>query len=668
MTTLTQTRNERGQFEKIKRPSIKPQFVPVWIGLAVAAASTILWGIRHATGPLPVLSVIVLVAAFTALIVRSRTDAGRAAATRAVAAAAVWAGLVSIFGWSWLLAAAGATIGSLVSVPWWRAHYVPNAPVGLIEESPAAVAVERTDAEVVLDRWDRRVASTGTLSKSRLELVETNGRVHKLLVRLVPGKQKYAQLISAKEDIASAMEVPEACVIIERGPNAATGFLTIITDVSSPAPVMYTGPQFDPKTGLVGIGRYDDTDTEAFLSIIATNGAFGATFCGDQGSGKSAAMEQTALSLLASGYFLGIYIDPQDGFSSPAMMKACKYRATNIEEAGRIIRQLPLLRRVRQAIFKQFGWNGYSLNQEHPVPLVFIDEFQEVANELSADDQAILVKLAKTFRKVGAAFLIGTQTIGLESFGGNSDLRAQLMSRNVVYFYTASKVQGRLSGDNEFDPSTLPEGTPGYGYLKRVRVDGELVTRAAPFRAYHLGDKEDFGGRNPGVVWLERLRKEYRFADWPDEEAGALAPALDALEDDMAKAQSEAALIAACAAVGRGESGLDTLNDYASTAPAKPKSKGAGGIEFASARIGGDPEEEPDQYPEKTQAVLDALRSGAWGTAEIRRRSTIDVSTSHIEQTLPKLIDAGDVRKIGTGHYHAVGYEAACEQPRCSGV
>lgn len=661
MTTQTQTRGANGRFEKVQGPSIRPQFVPLWIGAGVAAAATILWGIRHASLGVA-LGLTVTAGALALLLVRSNPAAMRAAGT-----ATAWAAAWATFGPSWLLAALGATAGALVAVPWWRAHYIPNTPAALVGEevAPAPVAVERTDAEVVQDRWAKRIANAGTLAKSKLELVETNGRVHKLLVRLVPGKQKYAQLISAKEDIASAMEVPEACVIIERGPNAATGFLTIITDVSSPAPVMYPGPQFDPKTGLVGIGRYDDTDAEAFLSIIATNGAFGATFCGDQGSGKSAAMEQTALSLLASGYFVGIYIDPQDGFSSPAMMKACKYRATNIDEAARIIRQLPLLRRVRQAIFKQFGWNGYSLSREHPVPLVFIDEFQEVANEISADDQAILVKLAKTFRKVGAAFLIGTQTIGLESFGGNSDLRAQLMSRNVVYFYTASKVQGRLSGDNEFDPSTLPEGTPGYGYLKRVRVDGELVTRAAPFRAYHLGDKEDFGGRNPGVVWHERLRSEYEFAEWPDAEAGALAPALEDLEDDMAKAQSEAALIAACAAVGRGEGDLESLEEYTSAKkPDKPKQQTAGGIEFASARIGGEPDEDEDAYPEKTAAILDAIRGGAWGTAEILRSATITVSASHVEQTLPRLIETGEIERVGHGHYHAAG-ATTCRRAGC---
>lgn len=659
MTTQTQTRGANGRFEKVQGPSIRPQFVPLWIGLAVAAAATILWGIRHASLGVA-LGLTVTAGALAVLLVRSSPAAMRAAGT-----ATAWAAAWATFGPSWFLAALGATAGALVAVPWWRAHYVPNTPAILVEEAPVPVVVERTDAEVVQDRWAKRVANTGTLAKSRLELVETNGRVHKFVAHLVPGKQTYTQLTSAREAIASAMQVPEPNVIIERGPHTACGLVTVITDVTTSAPVMYPGPRFDPETGLVCIGEYADDNTEAFLSIIATNGAFGATFCGDQGSGKSAAMEQTVLSLLASGYFVGVYIDPQDGFSSPALMEACKYRATNIEEAARIIRQLPLLRRVRQAIFKRLGWNGYTLSKQHPVPLVIIDEFQEVANELSAEDQAILVKLAKTFRKVGAAFVVGTQTIGLESFGGNNDLRTQLMSRNVVYFYTSSRVQGRLSGDNEFDPSKLPSGTPGYGYLKEIRVDGELITRAAPFRAYHLGDKRDFNGRNPGVVWHERLRTEYQFAEWPAAEAGALAPAFTSEEDDGFKAIAERNLIEACESVGRGDLGAENLELYTAPLPAaKPKKTTNGGIEFASARIGGEPDDDNDAYPEKTAAILDAIRNGAWGTAEILRSSTITVSASHVEQTLPRLIETGEIERVGHGHYHAAG-ATTCRRAGC---
>lgn len=644
--------------------SLRAAFVPVWIAVAVGAAALILWGIRAATSPAPAWIIVSIAAAFAALIVRSRTDSWRHPAQAAVAAAAVWVGLFATFGWSWFLAAVWATLLGVCGIPWWKARYIPNT--GLAAEEEPIFPPELVDAAKVVDLWEAHVAAEGPLKGARLALRETNGRVHKFTVHFRPGKQTYTQIIGQKEAIASAMLVPDANIIIERGATAATARLTVITDVRTDKPVMYTGPRFNPDTGLVGVGRYEDDGSEAFLSIIAANGSFGATFCGDQGSGKSAAMEQMVLSLLASGYFVGVYIDPQDGYSSPALMQACKYKATSVEEAAKVIRQLPLLRRIRQIIFKEFGWNGYTLNKKHPVLLVIIDEFQEVANELSTEDQAILVKMAKTFRKIGAAFVIGTQTIGVQSFGGNSDLREQLMSRNVVYFYTSSKVQGRLSGNNDFDPSTLPSGTPGYGYLKEIRIDGELITRAAPFRAYHLGNKEDFDGRNPGVVWAERLQVDNPFADMPPEEAGALAAAFAELDTDHAlKAVADQKLLDACRSVGLGQMTPDMLPLYtASKSPAPVEQPHR--IGPASLLLGGAEEEPGDRYPEKTQAILDALRGGAWGTAEIQRRAGVEVSTSHIEQVLPKLISDGQAVKVGTGHYHAADAET-CERPGCGG-
>jgi len=654
-------------------PPHRGRALPLKIGLAVYAAAFPLWGIGTAAGPGPAWIVVLLAAAPAVLIVRSRTAAGRRPSLAAVAAASLWLGLFAAFGWSWLLTAIWATAVGLFMPA--RARYLAALAVPEEQQSEPEFPPDLLAAATVVDNWELHVAAEGPLKGARLKLRGTNGHVHKFTVHFRPGKQTYTQLIGQKEAIASAMQVPDANIIIERGDTAAAARLTVITDVRTGKPVMYPGPRFDPTTGLVGVGEYADDGSEAFLSIIAANGSFGATFCGDQGSGKSAAMEQTVLSLLASGYFVGVYIDPQDGYSSPALMQACKYRATSVEEAAKVIRQLPLLRRVRQIIFKKFGWNGYTLSKKHPVILVVIDEFQEVANELSTEDQAILVKMAKTFRKIGAAFIVGTQTIGVQSFGGNSDLREQLMSRNVIYFYTSSKVQGRLSGSNDFDPSTLPSGTPGYGYLKEIRIDGQLITRAAPFRAYHLGDKDDFDGRNPGVVWAERLQIDNPFADMPPEEAGALAAAFADLDADHAlKALADRNLLEACRSVGLGQMTPELLPFYAAPVAAARTTVGAepqatGGVGLPSLRLGGpDPEEEvADRYPEKTQAIIDALKTGAWGTAEIVRRAGVAVSTSHIEQRLPRLIEEGVVEKVATGHYHAVGYAEKCERPGCGG-
>lgn len=657
----TQTRNDKGQFVKPERASIAPQFVPVWVALAVASAATILWGIGHGTGPASVAGVVLACGVGAALIVRSRTETPKPA-LRVIAAATVWAGLWSVLGPSWLLAAAGGSVWTLAWVPWWRDRYVPNTPPPA-QQAPQ-VQRERTDVDIVLDRWNKRIAGSGTLAGTHIELVKTDGRVHDFLVRLRPGRQKYSQLAAAREDIASALEVPDPNIIIGRGEHAAVGQMTVITDIGSDEPVMYPGPRFDPETGLLGLGRYKTDGAEAHLSVVSTNGVFGATFTGDQGSGKTAAMEQSVLSLLASGYFVGLYVDPQGGLSSPALMRACKWTATDLDKAAVIIRQMPRWRRLRQILFTRLGWNGYTLSKRHPALLLILDEFQEVARKLSPEDQETLLDLAKTLRKLGGALFIGTQTIGLSSFGSNNDLRTQLMSRNVAYFYTSSKVQGRLSGNNEFDPSTLPSGTPGYGYLKEIRIDGKLVTRAEPFRAYHFGDKADFDGRNPGLVWAEKLQAEYEFAELPAEEVGAFGAAFAGRDQDRAASdEADQAFIEACQRVGAGELDPDVLDEM-ELSPRERQAKETTGFELPSARIGG-----ADDYPEKAAAILAALRSGAWRPAEIERvcvDSGVSVSTSHIEKQLPELVTGGQAERVGFGHYHAAG-STTCAKPGCGG-
>lgn len=651
-------------------PPRRGRSVPLWIGTAVYAAGLIMWGLRAAAGPVPPLVVIAAAAAFAALIVRSRTDAGRRPALAAVAAAALWAMLFAVFGWSWLLTALWAsTLGAFF--PAWRRHRITEVAVQDSDPEPQ-FAPELIAALEVVDRWVAHVANEGPLKGTRLELLETDGRVHQFAVRFIPGKHTYSQLASQREAIASAMDVPDFNVTIEKARTASTARLTVTTDIEDRPPVMYPGPSFDPETGLVTFAKYDIDHTPAVLSVVDDNGVFGATFCGDQGSGKSACMENVGLSLLASGYFVGLYVDPQGGMSSPMLAEACKWTARSVTEAAALIRALPRWRRLRQIVFTRAGRNGYRLSTEHPVVIVFMDEFQEIACGLGKNDQQILVDMAKTLRKVGGALFIGTQNVGLAAFGNNNDLRTQLMSRNVVYFYTSSKQQGNLSGRNDFDPSTLPSGTPGYGYVKELRVKGKLITRAAPIRAFFFGHDADFGGVNAGLAWLRHVRKTHRFADLPAAEAGALGAAFARRDQDRAAAAAdEEAFIAACEAAGRGQLDPEALDEFDPETPdtkptTTPQSSGLGLP--PSLRLGG-PEPETDRYPEKTQAILDALAEGAWGTAEIRRRAAaagIDVSSSHVEQTLPKLIDEGKAEKISTGHYHAAGAEK-CERPGCGG-
>ncbi|MEU5157281.1 hypothetical protein [Glycomyces sp. NPDC021274] len=664
--TDTQTRPNQLQAAAPRRG----RGLPLWIGAAVYAAAMPLWGLRAAAGHVPALMFIAAATAIAVLIVRSRTDAGSRPAQAAVYTAGVWVGLFAAFGIAWWLTALWATaLGAFW--PAWRRHLAALAAgVDQLPTEPE-FEPELVAALAVMDLWVERVANRDPLKGTQLKLLKTDGRVHHFAVGFIPGKHTYSQLVSQREAIASAMDVPEENVTIEKARTAASALFTVITDVADRPPVMYPGPSFDPATGLVTFAKYDLDHTPVVLSVVDDNGAYGATFCGDQGSGKSACMENVGLSLLASGYFVGLYVDPQGGMSSPMLAEACKWTARSVAEAAELIRALPRWRRLRQIVFRRMSRNGYRLSKEHPVVVIFMDEFQEIACGLSKDDQQILVDMAKTLRKVGGCLMIGTQNVGLAAFGGNNDLRTQLMSRNVVYFYTSSKQQGNLSGRNDFDPSTLPSGTPGYGYVKELRVKGKLITRAAPIRAFFFGHDADFGGLNAGLAWLRHVRKSCRFADLPAAEVGALGAAF--ARRDRARAAADAtdeAFLAACEAAGKGELDPDQLDEFDPGTAAKPKpEQQPAGDGLPSLRLGG-PEEQPaDQYPGKTKAILEALRAGAWGTTEIIRRAAnagVTVSSSHVEQTLPKLIDEGKAFKVGTGHYHAHG-APECERPGCGG-
>lgn len=647
--------------------------LPLKAGIAVYAAAFPLWGLQAAAGHLPALIALALAAGIAALVVRSRTDAGRRRALAAVAAAAVWAGLFSAFGWSWLLTAVWASAIGAFWPAWQRLRVVATEPDGVDPDAVPGLAALDAALQVV-DKWVAHVASRAPLKGTALKLVKTDGRVHKFHVEFTPGVHTFEQLLGQRNQIISAMNVPKENVIIEEGRTGGYAQFTCITDTGDRPPVMYPGPSFNPKTGLLCVGAYDDDGSPAYFSIAPKNGTFGFLVCGDQGSGKSAAMEQIGLSLLASGYFTGLYVDPQGGMSSPALAEACEWTAKSVAEAADLVRALPRWRRLRQVIFSRLKRNGYSLSKEHPALVVFMDEFQELANGFTPDDRKILVAMSKTLRKVGGLLGIGTQNVGLPAFAGDNDLRTQLMSRNVLYFYTSSKQQGNLSGSNEFDPSTLPSGSPGYGYLKEIRINRKVITRAAPVRAFHLGDEEDFGGENPGLAWYHHLRQSCTFARLPRAEAGALGPAFARRAEARAEAEAdEAAFLAACEAVGRGDMDPEELAKFDPGAKSKPVKETPAGGGLPSLRLGGPDEEEEtpvEEYPEKTQAVLLALRAGAWRTAEIRQHAAhyqIEISTSLVEQRLRAFVADGTAVRVGTGHYHAVGFEANCGHPQCRG-
>ncbi|WP_205327540.1 hypothetical protein [Glycomyces sp. YM15] len=672
--------------------TVKPHFMPVWAYAGIVVAATVLYWISTAAGLLVPLGLVAAAGAVTLLIIRSLaarrkwTKNGRLAAMIAAVVATVWALAWILFVPSWFWAFAGCVLTGLTGIPWWRKHHIANVAANTPEPEPEpaedeaapAPAPEPTVDDIIIGKWNTRIAGEGPLKGVGLEHLDTDerGYVHKFIVNFVPGKQTYSTLLAAQAHIASALNVPEPNVITEKNDeDASKGFVTVVTGLDLGRVNRWPGRcMFDPATGTVSAGTYIDDDAATLLSVIVPNGMYGAVFCGAQGTGKSQCMEQVVLSLLASGFFSLLYIDPQGGMSSPMLAEAATWSAPSVEDGIKILRNLPRLRQYRQTKFGRRKQKGYQLSREFPAIIIAIDEFHEVAEEPEA--KKILKKLAKTIRKIGAGLFIATQDVGLDAFGGDQSLRTQLMAKNVIYFATPSKVQGHLSGNNEFDPSTLPM-VPGFGYVKEVRGDrGELLTRAAPFRAFYLGDDDEYG-ENSGIHWLKKMRQQCSFAELDLGSAGALGP--DFANRNKVRAEqavADDAFIAACEQAGAGAIDFDELDLLTGAAPqanaAGPSVNGR--HDFGIAMGGTAPvAAQGDQLAGLTEAgreVVYAIRSGAATPAAVVRRIATrggTVSKSRVEQLLnPKIpgnvIEPGFVHKVELGHYHARGFEADCDR------
>lgn len=680
-----------GKFAKKPKPSTKAHFMPWWVYAGVLAAASILNQISTVTGTVVPAGIIVVAGAITVLTVRAKaarrglapndTSAGVIAA----AAATVWALLWMVLDPSWLLFFLGCAFTALAGIPWWRNRHIPNLiPILAVEpetemviEIPIIEDTEPTGDAILIDKWDTRIADEGGLKNVRLTHLETDerGNVHKFLVQLIEGKQTFETLLGAQGRIAGAMNVPDPNIVIERGDEASKAILTIVTGLDLGKVKAWHRPMYNAANGTVELGSYNDDDSGAVLSIIVKNGMFGVTFCGAQGTGKSACMEQVILSLLASGLFSLLYIDPQGGMSSPMLAEAAEWTAKSVEEGVALLKTLPRMREYRQAKLARAGKKGFTPTREMPGVIIAIDEFHEMAAIPEA--RAILNKLAKTIRKVGMGLFIATQDLGLEAFGGDQSLRTQLTAKNVVYFATPSKVQGHLTGHNEFDPSTLPM-IPGFGYLKEVLADdGKQLTRPAPFRAYYFGDDETFG-ENAGLHWLKRMRRQCSFATFDRGSAGAMGSAYrnrHTLHEQQL--QNAEALIDACERAGDGLISDEELEDlFANEGNRTPKPSTIAPLDFDFV-IGGTPPASAPADPiasieGKRRAIVEAIRSGAWAPAEIQRHIELagtPISKSYIEQQLAgdkpgNLLDAGFATRIEFGHYHAGGFEGNCGKCR----
>lgn len=395
-----------------------------------------------------------------------------------------------------------AALGTLLSLHWWSVHRIPNrAPVAAAPRPAPQPAVD-----VYTRLWAERIAATGDLAGTRLESHEPIDAGERYVLRLVPGKNTYTQVLGMLERIRSGLDLrPDEDLIVERHPVLAASCLqlTVVTRSPIKESVKWPGPAaFNPATGCVELGPYTDGEGVASWRAYTDNSLWGGFITGGTGSGKSRMIESVAMSLAASETHPTVvwFVDGDEGASSTLLAEHADHTALDEEmtQARDLLAGALGVMRLRRAENVANKWEGFTPTADRPGILIVIDE----CHLIFADDdlRAMAAEIARRGRKVGVAILGASQVATLDAFGGagkpNTDaLRSSLRAGNGVILRSNTNNTKDVF-KVEIDPSQFP-AMPGYGYYVASKDSG---ARTAPFRGYYVTDdlKAEWPDR---IVW-----------------------------------------------------------------------------------------------------------------------------------------------------------------------
>jgi hypothetical protein len=484
---------------------VQKQAAPLAVmGLLVAASAVLNAAKQASAADAEILggtaAVCVVVAVVAGVVLKRRLD-DRKTLVRAigfVTMCAGWLTYTTTFGLTVDAAAVLAGVGSLLSLHWWRTHRIPNR----IPAPPPARVPEPKPADKYVDLWAQRIAN-GDLAGTTLTDHEPIEAGERYVLRLVPAKQTYTQILGMLERIRSGFDLrPDEDLIIERHPvlPASCLQLTIVTRSPIKESVQWPGPSaFNPETGCVALGPYTDGEGFASWRAYTDNSLWGGFLTGGTGSGKSRMVESIAMSLAASETHPTVvwFIDGDEGASSALLVDHADHKALDEElmQARDILTGALGVMKLRRAENVANKWEGFTPTEDRPGILIIIDECHIV---FAHDDlRKMAAEIARRGRKVGVAIIAATQIATLDAFGGagkeNTDaLRSSLRAGNgVILRSNTNSTKDVFKVD--VDPSQFP-ALPGYGYYVASKDSG---ARTAPFRGYYVTDelKEEWPDR-----------------------------------------------------------------------------------------------------------------------------------------------------------------------------
>lgn len=416
--------------------------------------------------------------------------------------AAGWLIATTAWGLSWNATGFLAVTGALLSLHWWAKHRIPNAAPAV----PAPRQETKPGIDYYAQMWAEQIGNSGDLAGTRLESHESIDAGERYVLRLIPGKNTYGQVLGMLERIRSGLELkPDEDLIVERHPVLAASNLqlTIVTRSPIKESVKWPGPAaFNPDTGCVDLGPYTDGEGVASWRAYTDNSMWGGFITGGTGSGKSRMIESIAMSLAASDTHPTVvwFVDGDEGASSVLLADHADHTALDEEmvQARDLLAGALGVMRLRRAENVANKWEGFTPTADRPGILIIIDE----CHLIFADDdlRAMAAEISRRGRKVGVAILGASQLASLDAFGGagkpNTDaLRSSLRAGNGVILRSNTNSTKDIF-KVEIDPSQFP-ALPGYGYYVASKDSG---ARTAPFRGYYVTD--DLKGKWPDkIVW-----------------------------------------------------------------------------------------------------------------------------------------------------------------------
>lgn len=511
---------------------------------------------------------------------------------------------------------------------WWQAHRIGHTRDALLAgEDLTATQVE----------WAEYVACDGgPLPGSRLVDPDpfAYGEAYTLLLKRGSRTQTFMTAASAVPQIAGALDADITDVIVERHPTsrslARARFVRLHTRPLDDNPV-FDGPRL--RGGAVALGPYADGHGEALYTLYSEDSMWSGVLIGATGIGKSRVVDNAAISVMARGDTVIVYIDPKEGGSSPALFTHAHWSG-GLSVAGTVLDALLALIEVRnKENYAVYGDAGFTPGRARPGILVVIDECHRVF----ATRQADWAHVARSGRSAGLALLAVSQYAGLATFGNNEALRSSIMMGNTLAMYAPSRTNGQLMAGLEVDPMTLPN-IPGYGY---TQASERLGGRTAPWRN-RLVDTQ------AAPAWMETQPEtvpdpvtETTIA-WA---AGAVytnrhATAADAVSSDRA-------FIDALRSGDTSALSDDTRSRSTRTAAREPDpERAARVVTFPSAPF---PANETDQLSRSHRAVLDAVVCGASRPVEVE--DATGLGQRRIAAILRELTEAGHLAQPRYGRY-----------------